>query len=194
MSKRYYRMTPARRAALKRAQQASAKKRRRRKTVAVTAISVAAVGGGAIGGYKVRQRKVAKGVQAYQAWNTNVYKQWATKKRPLAIENRKDVTRFGKTRIGGGVMVDKSGRQRGNRVGLASQIKGQASILVPDAKRGFKVASDGTAVKVGRLRGLYDNNRRSGYDRQQRSRKYQNWDKPRIQAKAAQRNRGKGKK
>ena len=194
MSQRYYRMTPGRRAALKRAQQASAKKRRRRRTITITALSVTAIGGGAIGGYKVRQRKVSRGVQAYQAWNAKVYQKWATKPRPLAIESRKNVTRFGKTRIGGGVIVDKSGRQRGNRVGLASQIKGQASILVPDAKRGFKVKADGTTTSVKRLRGLYDNNRPWGYDRQQRSRKYQNWDKPRIQAKTTARNRGKGKK
>jgi hypothetical protein len=198
---RYYRMTPARRNALRKAQIASAKKRKRRRKVAVTTISVTAIGGGAIGGYKAKQYTVArknakwlKKQEQHQAWSASVYQRWAQRAmRPgqKAISNKSDVTTFGKIRIGGGVMTDKSGKQRGNVIGAVStRQKGEAKAAV-FGQRVFKVGSEGPSStrSVNRLRADYDARRRAEYNSAQRTRKYINWDKPRRQAQ-----KGKGQK
>ncbi len=203
---RYYRMTAKRRAALRKAQLASAKKRRRKtmvKRATVGAVAGAAlVGGGAIVGARVnktnildrRIREAEKNAWVKQArgrWYKRAHSRFVsnalngTKAIPrVASKPKQDLTTFGKTRIGGGVIVDKAGRQRGNRYGIAKRLPGQAELANVHGKRAFKVGSK-YALEITAPRGWYDLTRREGYDPGHRRRYYINWEKPRRQARAA---------
>lgn len=213
---RHYRMTPARRAALRKAQIASAKKRRRRKTAAKTALAVGVFGVGALAGSKINKTNVlnkramdgerrAWAKAARGRWHTQAHRQFvrdAVFGQPLAISKtankhvpKVDVTTFGKRRAGGGVIKDRSGRDRGNPHGAAKITKGQARIAAIPKAGGIVVGPSGSssAYVVQRLRGLYNNDQRWGYDSNKRHVKYVNVDKPRRQAQAAARKKAKGK-
>lgn len=211
---RHYRMTAARRAALRKAQIASAKKRRRRKTAAKTALAIGVFGVGALAGSKINKTNVlnkramdserrAWAKAARGRWHTQAHRKFvrdAVFGQPLAISKTAskpvvDVTTFGKRRAGGGVIKDRSGRDRGNPHGLAKITKGQAQLVVIPKAGGIVVGSSGSSSAriVQRLRGLYNNGQRWGYDSNKRHVKYVNVDKPRRQAQAAARKKAKGK-
>lgn len=184
-------MTPARRAAIKKAQLASARKRRKRRIVAGSTVGVVAVtlaaGGGMRHGRKVRQRK-------YDAATLEFLRQASHPQLslPVATGKKQDVTTFGKTRSGGGVIKDKNGQQRGNKKGAAGRrVKGEAAHAIY-GRRVFKVDSVGTARSIKRSRGVYDNGRRWGYDSKARHKKYLEVDKPLRQRQAQERRRAKG--
>lgn len=189
-----YRMTAARRAALRKAQIASAKKRRRQRRAFTTAAAIGAIGGGALIGAKVKSRKLnneyafahAEFVQRARArgrakFNREEKARAESRYRQSRIipQYGTDRSTFGRTRPGGGVALDNLGRQRGNKVGLAVRSKGQAAAV--NKKRAFKTNSKGMTKVVGKLRGQYDLQQRLDYDPTIRHVKYINWDKPRRQ-------------
>ena len=204
----YYKMTARRRVALKKAQAASARKRRRNKLAKTAAVSggiAAGITATALTGYKasttVKKYQRAKrysthraGLLKRQAAHKAAHRQFvgnALFGQQLSLPQKGskpavDVTTFGKRRVGGGVIKDKSGRDRGNPNGLASPPgAGQAKMADP-LRGGWYAAAPGSpnvTRSVKRLRGLYNNDRRWGYDSKERHVKYINVDKPRRQAK-----------
>lgn len=186
---RRYRMTPARRAAIKKAQEASARKRRRRNTKLAIAGGVVAVTGAAAAGHYGKKR-VMKGRynRAYQSFVGNAL----TPQLALPPGSNRPPRVREKYRPGGGVIVDRKGRQRGNKIGAAGKrVRGEAQ-HVNRQKRAFKVGNNGTAKIIGRVRGVYDFGRRLGYDPVERRDKYFKIDKPLRQSQAAARRRARG--
>lgn len=196
---RYYRMTAKRKAALRKAQLASAKKRRRKTMVKRATVGVVAgaalVGGGAIVGARVNKTNILDRRIREAETRQRRYKRAhllfmskalrGDKAIPrVASKPKQDLTTFGKTRIGGGVIVDRANRQRGNRYGIAKRLPGQAELANVHGKRAFKVGSK-YALEITAPRGWYDLTRREGYDPGHRHRYYINWEKPRRQARAA---------
>lgn len=209
-----YRMTSARRAALRKAQIASAKKRRRKKRIVKATVTVGAFGAGALIGSKINKTNVlnkravqnetrARAKAARGRWHTQAHRGFirdALFGQQLALPRTAtkpvvDVTTFGKRRAGGGVIKDKAGRDRGNPRGLAKITKGQARLVTIPKAGGFVVGPTGgsSTHSVQRLRGLYNNGQRWGYNANKRHVKYLNWDKPRRQAQAAAKRRAKGR-
>ena len=179
---RRYRMTAARRAALRKAQIASAKKRKRaraKRAVKGTAGGVLAVTMGGLGGHYAR-----KGVTKRK--NRIAYAKFVESTRPtqraLSSGRKKTVIDYGQRRVKNAVVFDKNGRPRGNKNGLATWEKGQAK-WVPKYKRQMKTRSDGTVQPIRRNRAKYNAQRRGSYSPGKRKLKYNNQDKPRIQRK-----------
>lgn len=182
---RRYRMTAARRAALRKAQIASAKKRKRAKVKRVakgTAGGILAVTMGGLGGHYAR-----KGVTKRK--NRIAYGKFVETTRPTQLalpagRTKGKVTKidYGKRRADNAVLFDKNGRPRGNKNGLAKYEKGQAK-WVPKHKRYMKSLGDGTVQTLRRNRVKYNAQRRGSYSPGKRKLKYKNQDKPRIQRK-----------
>lgn len=183
MARRRYRMTPARRAALKKAQLAAAKKRkstRRKNIVKGAAATVLAVTMGGAGGHYAR-----KGVTKRK--NRIAYAKFVETTRPTQLALPAGKTKgkttkidYSQRRMNNAVTVDKNGRPRGNKNGLAKYEKGQAK-WVPKHKRLVKVSRNGMAQTLRRNRAKYNALRRGSYSPGQRQLKYQNQDRPRIQ-------------
>ena len=144
---RYYRMTPARRAALRKAQIASAKKRKRRRSVVRTSFGVGVLAGAAVGGDQTRKlvsrRKYQK---AYDGYFGNHTKSIRVGRR--SVRNRP------------GVMVDRSGNQRGN------------ALSAKNTDRWFKAKPNKLPYAIKRPRPGYDADRRTDYNAAARRRYY----------------------
>lgn len=139
---RPYRMTAARRAALRKAQIAAAKKRKRRRKVAATVGGVVAVTAAAAGGNtlnrKVNQRRYQK---AYEAFFD---KPKALGRKKIRIRNRGMFVPY--THISGVPYGNAPRPRRSNPHG------------------GWKVKQNGLPYYVKRLRPGYDADRRNSYD------------------------------
>ncbi|HPE53013.1 MAG TPA: hypothetical protein PK852_02740 [Mesotoga prima] len=151
MARRYYKMTAARRAALRKAQIASARKRRRRKAAKNTAVGAAAIVGGVGGGYYV-----SKGVTNFKY--RRAYKRFV--KYTPALGPAPTPRKRSSTRVGGGV-VTVNGRQRGNRN------------MITRPKRGaFKAKEGGIPYFIQKQRGVHDFSQRQIYSPADRHQRY----------------------
>ena len=144
---RYYRMTPARRAALRKAQIASAKKRKRRRAVVRTGLGVGALAGAAVGGDQTRKLVTRRKYQ--KAYDMHFGRG------PTAIRiGRRDA------RLRPGVMVDRVGNQRGN------------APIVKNTNRWFKAKPNKLPYIIKKPRAGYDADRRNSYDHLARRKYY----------------------
>jgi hypothetical protein len=182
MARRRYRMTPARKAALRKAQIASAKKRKRarvKRTAKGVAGGVLAVTMGGVGGHYTK-----KGVTRYK--NKRAYaafvKLATPTQRALPPGSKTTKIDYSQRRADNAVLFDENGRPRGNKNGLAQWEKGQAK-WIPKHKRWMKSRSDGTVQPIKRNRVKYNAQRRGSYSPGERKLKYKNQDRPRIQRK-----------
>lgn len=164
MARRYYKMTAARKAALRKAQIASAKKRRRRKVAGGVAVGAAAIAVGAGGGYYVQQRTTKKrNAKAYSK-----FKEMVT--RPALPSPPPKPTPRKRVRRGGGT-VSRNGVAYGN----ANNVYG---------KRVFKTSPQGQTHIIKRQRGVYDWRQRNKYDPMARREKYFTKDKKNRKSRA----------
>lgn len=149
---RRYRMTPARRAAIKKAQEASARKRRKRRIIAGTGITVVSVTAAAAGGYYAR-----KGINKRRYRKAHEY--FVSRTPQLALPAGK--TKL-KRNLENSVFVDRAGNPRGRKNTIAPR------------KGVIKVNSQGVARSIKRNRPNYDASRRADYSPKERQLKYIN--------------------
>lgn len=158
---RRYRMTPARRAAIKKAQAASARKRRRRNIAMATTAGVVAVTTAAAGGHygrkQVYKRRYKKAHQEFLRRATGP--QLALPAGPNGRRTTRLKANYQK-RARNSVMFDAAGNPRGNKNGLAAISKGQAKMI---RKRSHKIKVGKTAQVINRSRPNYDASRRADY-------------------------------
>jgi hypothetical protein len=140
-------MTPARRAALRKAQIASAKKRKRRRAVVRTGLGVGVLAGAAVGGDQTRKLVTRRKYQkAYDQYFGNHQKSIRVGRRA--------------SRLRPGVMVDRSGNQRGN------------ALSARNTDRWFKAKANKLPYAIKRPRPGYDADRRTEYNAAARRRYY----------------------